>query len=799
MKKLFLIQLFAYSFPIFAQVNTIPAGEYKSKPGEREKINLVLSENNKFNIAIFSGTYEQSNDSIIFHNDNENTSNFNLEYSNLDPKAKKITLNFDGISLYYYSDNKYIGIQEKENSEIIYKTFKEFTHYDAMDYNEKIKYNIEIDRAYAIFFVTEIENNSFIEKFILPKNISEIKVIQNSERSKNINLNGFYNQKTKVLTIGEKGRNMVEFSIQNNENKDDLPTKPSESNLIKDWTYSGKLPKEDLYNQVVDTTATVDYSRTVEVATAYTFKLKTEKTLKDAFQSFEKNKNKSRFLIIINDLNNKNIETEFKDYITNYETNLAYTMYDGYNPEYDHFDFYMTNSKDKSEMKKKGITLNPSVTFFDSDLSKLYFSNQKIMDDLYSYYNLSTINTDLKILSSNAKFDVLFANKNATLEQSILALHEISKLEIPYNYEDTTDLPVISTIQETQFVPPIVVKEEIKEVETQVEVSKTEVVEDVKTDVTETVAVDANYNYDYSILKIKENKYKFKTPEKKISEKWIKILESNLAVKNVNKKLAITILKELSNKGFNKILFKNNEVINSKKHNLEMDYILKHYDTISKFNNTLEESIYDSDYYSVYDLKDTYLNLINQSVQKGNYKTKEELNRGMSRYKSFTVLTNNDAFVMSSYMEALKANLVLEEYLSTYEIYFNSVIKNKSSIIEQLDEAFAIKQKEDYSANWVEYKYNFANQANNAAWFVVENIKDADAIKKAIVWSETSLVIQKNDQFYLDTLAQLYYKNGEKEKAILTEQKAIDVLTEDDFSQRQEYEKVLEKMKNGTY
>ena len=82
---------------------------------------------------------------------------------------------------------------------------------------------------------------------------------------------------------------------------------------------------------------------------------------------------------------------------------------------------------------------------------------------------------------------------------------------------------------------------------------------------------------------------------------------------------------------------------------------------------------------------------------------------------------------------------------------------------------------------------------------MVEKVKDTNLIKKAIVWSETSLKIQKDDRYYLDTLAQLYYKDGQKEKAIIAEQKAIDVLSDDDFSQREEYKVVLEKMKNGTY
>jgi len=48
-------------------------------------------------------------------------------------------------------------------------------------------------------------------------------------------------------------------------------------------------------------------------------------------------------------------------------------------------------------------------------------------------------------------------------------------------------------------------------------------------------------------------------------------------------------------------------------------------------------------------------------------------------------------------------------------------------------------------------------------------------------------------------LGQLYYKNHERDKAILTEQMAIDNIEITNKEKIQEYTEVLEKMKNGTY
>ncbi len=784
----------------FSQENTIPAGEYKSTDSQQEKVTILMQENKRYSVSVFSGVYEQKNDSIFFKSDEYNEPTFNLEFGYENPKSKKITINFDNMFL-YYGDDKYVGVQETASSEIVYKTVQEFTNFKALDYDEKIKYEIEVDHCYAMYFVKElVDLEAIIEKFILPKDVTSIKVNYNKSNYNQVNLTGNYNPKTKVLSVGSNGKNVLDFEINKSVNQTSIYVKPSENKREKKWTYQGKKAIEEYsYGEAVDSAAVAAYD--IEPATpAYTFKLKIEKSVKEAFQTFKNSKDKSRFLVIINDSKNKNIETEFNDFIKSYEENLSYSMYEGYNKELDHFDFYLASDKDKAALKKYGITDNPSISYFNTNGTKLYFSNEKITDDNFSYYNMSTVFSELQILDYNAKLDATFSNKKSSNQEVLDAFYEITKQEVPYTYVETEALPVAVDIQD--LVPPIVVKEEIKEdtiqdVQKVDEIKTTEIIQDYPVD--STAVVDSAYNYDYSMLKIKENKYKFKSNEAQVNNAWIKILESHQQDKVINRKLALTIIKELNNKGFNRILFNKNQILNSKINHINMDYILKHYDTISNFNNISEETAYDGDYYSTYNFKETFLNLLNQNVVKENCKNKDDLIKGMNRLKSFVALTKNDPAVVSVYMEALKNNDYQTEFLVAYQDYFSSIIKDNSSVIEQLDTDFVVKQKDDYSANWVQYKYSFANQANSAAWYVVEKVKDINAVKKAIVWSETSLIIQKDDHYYLDTLAQLYYKNGEKEKAIITEQKAINNLTEDEYIQKGEYEVVLEKMKNGMY
>ena len=808
-KLLYFIAFFVFSVS-FSQEKTIPSGEYKTLKSETESVNILLQDNKRYSISVLSGVYEQKNDSIYFKSDQENDPVFKLEFGFEKSNSKKVLLKFDGLFL-NYGDDKYIGVQETASSEIVYKTAQEFSNFKAMDYSEDIKYEKEIDHCYALYFVKESEySETVIEKFILLKDVSQIKVSYNRTKSNSMNLNGYYDEKTKVLSVGAGRKNILNFALKNNEEENSNFVNPSEKNSVKNWTYIGKKATENYYNQAVDSAAT--YVDSVEpAAPAYSFKLKIEKSVKDAFNVTRNSKDKSRFLVIINDTNNKNIEQQFKDFIESYQENIGYSMYEGYDAQFDHFDFYLANTKDKAELKKLGITDNPSLTFFNTDGVKLYHCKNQITDDSFSYYNTNTINTELKTLDYNVKIDAVFSNKKATQDQTLKVLYEISMQEVPYNSYVDEETGALPAIQEVKFVPPVVkekerVREVIKEdaavIEPPVE-RKSDTIEIVQDypaiDTTAVVEVNSTYNYDYSLLKIKENKYKFKTNQNLVNDKWFKILEAHQQDKVVTKNLALTILKELNNKGFTRILYLKNATINSKINQLEMDYILKHYDTILHFNNVKENVTYDVDYYSTYELKNDVTNWLNQSIIKENCKNKDDLTKAIARFKSFVSITNNDATVASSYMNALKDNNFQIEYLSAYENYFNSIVKDNSSIIEQLDSAFAVKEAENYSANWVEYKYDFANQANEASWFVVEKVKDANLIKKALVWSETSLKIQKDDRYYLDTLAQLYYKNGEKEKAIITEQKAIDVLRDDDESQREEYKLVLEKMKNGTY
>ena len=129
----------------------------------------------------------------------------------------------------------------------------------------------------------------------------------------------------------------------------------------------------------------------------------------------------------------------------------------------------------------------------------------------------------------------------------------------------------------------------------------------------------------------------------------------------------------------------------------------------------------------------------------------------------------------------------------------NSIIKTNGNSIEQLDAAYVQDHKNE---DWTTYKTNFASFANDNAWYIVENsnLHTKNTLEKAIKWSECSLQIEKNNGYYLDTLAQLYYRNGATQKGIETQEKAIANFVKDNDPET--YEKMtitLDQMKKRTY
>lgn len=93
------------------------------------------------------------------------------------------------------------------------------------------------------------------------------------------------------------------------------------------------------------------------------------------------------------------------------------------------------------------------------------------------------------------------------------------------------------------------------------------------------------------------------------------------------------------------------------------------------------------------------------------------------------------------------------------------------------------------------YSWNNAGSLNAMAWYIYKNSKDKEELQAALRMCERSLELQKLPAF-IDTQASLYFKLGEKDKAIALQKQAITLAKEigDDVKA---YQDTLEFFKNA--
>ena len=730
---------FCVVFPAFSQTKTIEKGTYIST-NKGQKIKLNLLDNNKYELVFYSGDYKIKGDSLIFIQSKKIENPFNLTYKN-DNKSQKIKIKFVDPSFYSF----YVGtqkgseaVQYERLSDIKTKLDPEWTNIDV---------EFEIDRTDYLYLVfEEYEAKSTISKFALPKDVSEITIKYELNEVNDLNLAGFYDKKTNELQIAEHaGKNPLTF-INSKDAQPDVASNvtPIENKSVLKWTYPGKEPLvSDDFGVAVDSAATVDY------ASKYDFKFKVENNLKSAIAATKAAKTK--FLIVYTDSKNPAAKTDFDAVLKDLEEQVGYYMYDAYNAQYDVFNYYLATADDKKWLKTNKISDSPVIVILNGDGDVLATAKSNLLDKKseLSYYDEFA----KKLQRANAffAFAKVAKNKKATDTEVISAFYKASILDIPYEYE-TTD----------------------------------------------SVTVELN-PVDFNIAKVALDK-------KEVTQIWKKLIESHQKDTKPNRELVETILREIKNVGFTKQFFNEERVFNDTDF-LAIDYLLKHYDAIEKMNREDENGN------ALALLKGSLSFEISSALQQNSYLTQEGVegkanqNKIIAIYKKLIASGKGNFDCYKNYFEYLNSdsqNSVDDiAFLKEFKSYFDSNLSTeKGNAIERLDSMFAtLDTNSDYSYNgWNSFKDYHSNLANNAAWATVLKPANNSFIKDAISWSEYSLIVTKNNPYYLDTLGQLYYKDGQKEKAIATQKLAVKFLTDEiDEQTAVEIRETLTKMEDGTY
>lgn len=724
----------------FSQTKNIEKGTYLSKnKGQRIKLNLL--DDDKYELVFYSGEYKIKGDSLVFSQTKKGDDSFNLTFKN-DKKAKKIKIKFLDPSYYSF----YIGTQNG-SEEVQYQKIADIKAKVDPEW-KSIDADFEIEKADFLYLVYEgFDTDSKIYKYALPKDVSEITIKYDFDVLGDLNISGFYDKKTNELKIsGPGGKDALVFL-----NAKDTPSVTNDENVaaiekqsIAKWTYPGK----DDYG------ASVIVDSAVAAVDAYTsnkidFKFKIENNLKDAIAATKNAKTK--FLVVYSDTKNASAKADFDKFIKEQEEQVGYNMYDVYDPQYDIFNYYMATADDKKWLKANKLTDSPTVIVLNGD-GDILTSVKSTLNDQKSKFNYYD-DFCKKVQRANAfhSFNKVVKNKKATDADLISAFNTAAVLELPYDYDSDYTVTAESGTPDFKLTNSSLDKKEVLQI-------------------------------------------------------WKKLIEAHQKDTKPNMLLVETILKEIKNQGFYKQFFKEDRVLKNADF-LSIDYLIKHYDAIEKANAEVENPTY-----AVAKIGNLSTE-ISSALQLNSYVSQEGVggsasqDKIMSIYKKliaagkggFDCYKNYFAYLAQDSETKTNDTTYLKEFGTYYDNYLSA---EKGNVIEKLDNMYAtIDPNSEYSyGGWNSFKDYHSNLANSASWAVVLKPENSDFIKKAINWSEYSLAVTKNNPYYLDTLAQLYYKDGQKEKAIETQKKALQYSsTVYEGETLNDMKEVLEKMQNGTY
>jgi len=610
---------------------------------------------------------------------------------------------------------------------------------NIIEYDSNLNKSFEIDRAQYLYFVSEGFDYEprVIFKYEIPASITELKVKVNYLLP-NTMIKGYLDRKKNELSIGENDLPAVFYSEEPNPVLDKSIIPPLEKKQVATWTYPGKEAADD--SEVAVATDNENLPET-------DFKLKIEKSLPEALQQTKIDGNK--FLVVYSDLKNPEAQTEFDFLIEKQERYIGYVS-SNYDPQYNLYNFYLASKQDESWLKKNKMTDVPVLMILDENETILAWAKSSLTPeklDNFNYYD--SFNSKLKRISIKNNFEQAVTNKNVGNTDLLKAFYYVS---------------VLGSL--------------------------------------------GDYDYEYSEENANKEDFKFikfDLDKKKARQVWEKLLEMHQNDASPDMLLVQAILQEIKGVGYTKQVYLEDKVLDEVDFK-SIDYLIKHYDSIDakrKEFNDLENAPIQIGNLST-EISNALQNSTSLYNEDGSYtksdqkKIKEVYEKLIQSDKGHFEFYKNYFNYLADNTEKAKNN---NDRIAAFEKYFDKYLVNKENIIQNLDKLFdnAFDTNSLYYYDWKEFKEYHSNLCNEIAWSTIFDNK-IGYIKKAINWSECSLLLSKNNPYYLDTLAQLYYKDGQQQKAIETQVLAVKFITSDiDGETANQMKEVLTKMSNGTY
>lgn len=774
MKKLsFLFFLFTIAIGN-AQTPILEPGIYKST-AKGQKIKLKILEDNQFEMAVLFGKYTVQNDTITFKNSESEESNFKIKINNEAPFSSTFKLKFDNQSLTYASQNIYIGTQKEDHTIVEYKPLTDYIS-DATFRKKEVKIDVEKTK-YLYFVENDRKRGAVVSKFQIDPSVNEIEVQYDYNLFNSIELKGVVDKETKILSVKE-GRRMnpaFDFEKEGTITETEGSVKPVTVSGEKDWLKKNGFENENEFDS--------SYLERRQTNT-YNFKLPVLKTYTEALKSIEKTPEK--FLVIAFD-DSKKGKAAFTEFVTQKEQRLSRFMRTQYNSEKDRFNYYLATEKDQALLQNFKVKGKKVLLIVNANGDLLYHvagtleDNSNLFELYYSVYD------EVKRADAHVRLDQLVKNKKATLADFKKALTDIIKTKKNFD-EYASD--VVDTVA-------------VEEIDTTAAVAEEDYYDETVVDSTAVEAVVDGMN-DYFHVENPQDLYNVTTPKEIIAEKWKLIVDFYTRKETYDEEFDILCKRELLHTGFLYKLYGQPKVLTDTDFML-MDYLFKHYNVVKQKVEKSNEN--EPPYLFGYNsanadrkINDVLSTFFGSPQSETIPLSKAHQLKLLDYYKTFLKISGFNQSDFKNYLSNIKEAYPNDYrlYFKEYDEYFQTIEAKNTDLFETLDAIYTAQKS--HHRSWAGFKEEFADLANTVAWQVVETKnKDLNTIQKAIRWSEASVKVFKNEHRYLDTLAQLYYKNNQKEKALQTEQKAIDNVPTDDKATLSEYKDVLERMQIGTY
>ena len=742
---LFCLTLIALNINIFAQDKVYVSDKYGNA------LKLILKEDNTYQLIYNEGVYEQKLDSLYLKTNIKSTDNYTAIPVESGNDKDSLELTFTSEMGYLSTYNIAIATSSGDEQSLSFLPLYNYQSNPSTTYSDNlIKFKIKKEKFLFVAKKNYVTNETEVSKFEIELKVNALEISENYTMS--ANLVASYNEKGNII-VSENGSNPIEFVLQDKvsgQNKQKGLEFTSLKNIFIDWNFPS------LYN-------TENYTAPLS---ADTLKVTIEISLKDALKNLKVNQQSC--LLIINDS-----KENFDKFVSLHKTaanDLKY--YDETDKNIYDFSFYNLKGDEQNWLEKINYSKNTKLIVLGYNEAVIYSSEEsvkKLSSEGYYSYEYTTLARQIKSVANIVLTNENLLNKKNSVQQLKTTLYNASvKLNHRMLFPEGTD-----NAANSESVPS-------------------------------NSSIDTLNNYDYidpTMARLKGEFYKSKITKQELDAIWNKVLNQYTKESDYDKELFHTIYKELNNDGFSMNLFGEPRYIMNEKDFRAFDYLLKHYPkaTAVDNNNNIEyEYDYSTYFPAISDVKYLISNVLSRNLADGfpetaTFEQKKEI---IKRYGDYLYNSPNDIYLISGYVVSLIASKMEADLFEFYENYISRF--DTKNIIESLNNYY----ENNYELNWQDLKNNFSALANNVSWYVVNNqISDPVKIKKAIEWSEMSLKISKNNSYYMDTLAQLYYIDGDKQKAIIMQEKAIENYKDADVNPDTltEMKNVLDKMKSGNH